>query len=112
MKYMLMMNHPGKTAYQIFKWPEADIKAHIGFMIALNKKLPQAVNWCRAKAWQAPDQARLVRASDNGTPITDGVFPKQGIPGRLLDRRRVVAGNAPMQSRPKHRQRQLPAASR
>ena len=30
MKYMLMMNAPGGGPYQIARWPEKDIKAHIG----------------------------------------------------------------------------------
>jgi hypothetical protein len=38
-KYMLMMNAPGKTPYQIFNWAKADIEAHIGFMRAFAKKL-------------------------------------------------------------------------
>jgi hypothetical protein len=76
MKYMLMMNHPGKTAYEIFNWPEADIKAHIGFMIALNKTLRANGELASCEGLTAPDQAKLVRASGNGTPITDGVFPE------------------------------------
>ena len=27
MKYMLLMNAPGKTPYQIFSWPKSDIEA-------------------------------------------------------------------------------------
>jgi hypothetical protein len=76
MKFMLMMNHPGKSAYEIFKWPEQDIKAHIGFMIALNKKLTANGEMVSCEGLTGPDQAKLVRASDSGTPITDGVFPE------------------------------------
>lgn len=39
MKYMMMMNAPGKTPYQIFTWPKADIEAHIAFMWGFAKKL-------------------------------------------------------------------------
>ncbi|WP_420245678.1 YciI family protein [Roseiterribacter gracilis] len=73
---MLMMNHPGKTSYEIFNWPEAAIKAHIGFMISLNKELTANGELIGCEGLQGPHEAKLVRASDTGTPITDGVFPE------------------------------------
>jgi hypothetical protein len=76
MKYMLMMNTPGGGPYQIGSWPQKDIKAHIGHMIALNKKLRAAGELVAAEGLSGPDQARLVRAGTDGTPITDGVFPE------------------------------------
>ncbi|MDB5365606.1 MAG: hypothetical protein JWM77_1533 [Rhodospirillales bacterium] len=76
MKYMLMMNHAGKAAYPIFNWPQEDIKAHIGFMIGLNKKLREAGELVSCEGLSGPDQAKSVRATSNGTPVTDGVFPE------------------------------------
>jgi hypothetical protein len=76
MKYLLMMSHPGKGPYQIFSWPKSAIQAHIGFMIALNRKLREAGELVGAEGLAGPDQAKLVRAGKNGTPITDGVFPE------------------------------------
>jgi hypothetical protein len=76
MKYMLMMNVPGKGPYQIGNWPKNDIQAHIGFMIALNKKLRAAGEFVIAEGLSGPDQAKLVRAGTDGAPITDGVFPE------------------------------------
>ena len=76
MKYMLMMNVPGKGPYQIGGWPKADIQAHIGFMMALNKKLVEAGELVGAEGLTGPDQATLVRAAKDGAPITDGVFPE------------------------------------
>ena len=75
MKYMLMMNAP-KGPYQIGSWPKQDIQAHIGHMIALNKKLREAGEFVVAEGLTGPDQARLVRAGKDGAPITDGVFPE------------------------------------
>ncbi len=75
MKYMLMMNVPGKGPYQIGNWPKKDIQAHIGFMIALNKKLHAAGEFVAAEGLSGPDQATLVRAGKDGAPMTDGVFP-------------------------------------
>ena len=76
MKYMLMMNTPGNGPYQIGSWPKQDIQAHIGFMIALNKKLRDSGEFVGAEGLSGPDQARLVRAGKDGAPVTDGVFPE------------------------------------
>ena len=76
MKYMLMMNVPGKVPYQIGEWPKQDIQAHIGFMKALNRKLRDAGEFVGAEGLSGPDQAKLVRAGTDGAPVTDGVFPE------------------------------------
>ena len=76
MKYMLMMNVPGKGPYQIGTWPKVDIQAHIGHMIALNRKLRSSGELVDAQGLSGPDQATLVRAGRDGAPVTDGVFPE------------------------------------
>jgi hypothetical protein len=76
MKYMLMMNTPGKGPYQIGTWPKQDIRAHIGHMIALNKKLRELGEFVTAEGLSGPDQAKLIRAGQDGSPVTDGVFPE------------------------------------
>lgn len=76
MKYMLMMNTPGSGPYQVAAWPEKDIKAHIGFMIAFAKELGAAGELVAAEGLAGPDQAKSVRAGQDGRPITDGVFPE------------------------------------
>ena len=76
MKYMLMMNVPGKGPYQIGGWPKQDIRAHIGHMIALNKKLRELGEFVAAEGLSGPDQAKLIRAGQDGSPVTDGVFPE------------------------------------
>ena len=76
MKYILMMNVPNGGPYQITSWPEKDIKAHIAFMHALNKKLDALGERVSAEGLAGPDQAKLVRAGKDGRPITDGVFPE------------------------------------
>src|SRR5687767_4118409 len=76
MKYMLMMNVPGRGPYQIAGWAAADITAHIGFMRDLNKKLAAAGELVGAEGLSGPDQAKLVRAGAGGEPITDGIFPE------------------------------------
>jgi hypothetical protein len=76
MKYMLMMNHPGRGPYQILEWSKQDIEAHMAFMKAFNKKLSALGEFVAVEGLSGPDQAKLVRAGANGEPITDGVFPE------------------------------------
>ncbi len=76
MKYMLMMNIPGNTPYQIAQWAPKDIQAHIGFMKAFATELSQAGELVAAEGLAGPDQAKRVRAGQNGLPVTDGVFPE------------------------------------
>jgi hypothetical protein len=76
MKYLLMMNVPGRGPYQITGWPPQDIKAHMAFLKGLNEELHRSGELVGVEALTAPDQARLVRAGGDGRPITDGVFPE------------------------------------
>jgi len=79
MKFILMMGmktDQKSISKGIMTWPKEDIQAHIGFMMALNKELKAAGELVSAEGLAWPDQAKLVRAGKDGTPITDGVFPE------------------------------------
>ena len=76
MKYILMMNTPGGGPYQIAQWPRQDLHAHIEFMKRFARKLTEAGELVGAEGLAGPDQAKLVRAGQDGKPITDGVFPE------------------------------------
>jgi hypothetical protein len=79
MKFILMMGiktDKESMSKGIMTWPKEDIQAHIGFMIGFNKELKEAGELVSAEGLAWPDQARLVRAGNDGTPITDGVFPE------------------------------------
>jgi hypothetical protein len=76
MKYMLMMNAPGKGPYQISSWPRKDMEAHIGFMRSFATKLANNGELVSAEGLAGPDQAKLVRGGANGEPMTDGIFPE------------------------------------
>lgn len=76
MKFMLMMNTPGNGPYQIASWPPESLKAHINFMIGFVQKLGASGELVAAEGLSGPDQARLVRADQDGKPVTDGVFPE------------------------------------
>lgn len=79
MKYILMMHAPreGWSKAGIGSWPPEDVKAHIGFMIRLNKDLRASGELAGAEGLAGPEEARIVRASKDGSPeVTDGPFPE------------------------------------
>lgn len=76
MKFMLMMNHPGKVPYQVTSWAPDDLRGHIDFMKRFAARLSQQGELVGAEGLSGPDQAKLVRAAPDGEPITDGVFPE------------------------------------
>ena len=76
MKYILMMHHRGKGPFEMMNWPKEDITGHIQFMMSFAKKLGAAGELVGAEGLGMPDQAKRVRAGDDGKPITDGVFPE------------------------------------
>ena len=79
MKYMLMM-HATRAGWKdagLGTWPAEDIKAHINFMIGINKELTQAGELVDAQGLALPQEARVVKAGRNGAPeVTDGPFPE------------------------------------
>ena len=77
MRYILMMHAPRGTGdYQINSWSPKDFKAHIAFMHRFNKELTDAGEWVDGQGLTPPGQAKLVRASKDGKPVTDGPFPE------------------------------------
>ena len=75
MKYILMMNTM-RAEQGVPNWPRGDLRAHIAFMKRLNRDLHESGELVAAEGLSFPDQAKLVRAGEDGTPITDGVFPE------------------------------------
>ena len=76
MKFILMMHTPTGGPYQIARWPQKDIHAHIQFMKAFGRKLKEAGELVAGEGLSGPEQAKLVKADANGKPVTDGVFPE------------------------------------
>ncbi len=76
MKYMLMMNTMKAGTAGLSGWSEKDVKTMIEFMMNLNTELRASGELVAAEGLTWPDQAKLVRADKDGTPITDGVFPE------------------------------------
>ena len=76
MKYMLMMTGTKADFDWYSKWPKKDLEAHFAFMHAFNKELKESGAFVAAEGLGFPDQAKIVRAGNDGTPITDGIFPE------------------------------------
>ncbi len=79
MKFILMMGMKTDKESQskgIMTWPQEDIQAHIRFMMDFNRQLKESGELVSAEGLAWPDQAKLVRAGKDGTPVTDGVFPE------------------------------------
>ncbi|HET7275489.1 MAG TPA: YciI family protein [Longimicrobiaceae bacterium] len=77
MKYILMMHAPySEGGYQINSWAPEDLRAHMNFMHDLNRELIASGERVAAEGLAPPDEAKNVRAGDNGRPITDGPFPE------------------------------------
>ena len=79
MKYMMMMSFKAdqeSMSKSIKTWPKQDVQAHIAFMIGFNKELRASGEFVAAEGLAWPEQAKLVRAGKDGTPVTDGVFPE------------------------------------
>ena len=88
MKYMLMMNAPGKTPYQIFSWPKQDIEAHIAFMRDVCEEACGEGELVSAEGLAGPDQARLVRGGrERRAGHRWSLSRDQGVSRRLLDDR-------------------------
>jgi len=76
MKFMLMMNAPRGTGdWGIYKWKPEEMKAHIEFMIRLNKDLRGEGTLAACEGLAPPGEARVVRAGKGTAPeVTDGPF--------------------------------------
>jgi hypothetical protein len=76
MKYILLMNGSKAGVERYQAWSKSDIQAHFEFLKRLNKDLMDSGELVANEPLGAPEQAKVVRAGNNGAPITDGIFPE------------------------------------
>jgi hypothetical protein len=76
MKYMLMMNTMKAGSTGLSGWSEKDIKTMVGFMTGLDEELRASGELVFEEGLTFPNEARLVRADNNGMPMIDSVFPE------------------------------------
>jgi hypothetical protein len=67
-------------------WSQKDIAANLAFVKGMNKTLTESGEFVAADGLTLPEQARIVTASKDGAPVTDGVFPesKEFLAGYLI----------------------------
>ena len=76
MKYMLMMNAPSPNGeWNVAKWTQDELKAHVGFMKQLDRDLSAAGNWSTRRGCPAgTGQGRACwhgRRADHGWPFPE-----------------------------------------
>jgi hypothetical protein len=76
MKYILMMNAKKADFDSYTKWSKNDLEANVAFMRDFSKQLKEEGVFVATEGLGWPQQAKIVRAGADGTPITDGVFPE------------------------------------
>ena len=76
MKYILMMNGTKANFAEYAKWSKKDMEANAAFMRTFSKQLKNEGVFVATEGLGWPEQAKLVRAGEDGTPITDGIFPE------------------------------------
>jgi hypothetical protein len=75
MKFMLMMQGTRAGWEAMHTWSQADIRAHLGFMKDLVKKLSASGELVLAEGLDVPTNARMVTAKRADTPVvSDGPF--------------------------------------
>ena len=86
MKYILMMHGQKGSWDEYAKWSKEDLQRNVEFMQRFSKELHEAGVFVDTKGLARPQEAKLVRAANNGEPITDGVFPesKEFLAGYLI----------------------------
>jgi len=76
MKYILLMTGTKAGVDTYRAWSEKDIQAHFAFLTCLNKELTESGEFVATAPLEPPEQAKVVRAGQDGAPVTDGVFPE------------------------------------
>jgi hypothetical protein len=76
MKYILLMSgtKQGVDAYKA--WSEKDIQNHFAHLTGIRNDLSKSGEFVATEGLGMPQQAKVVRAAKDLTPITDGVFPE------------------------------------
>jgi hypothetical protein len=76
MKYILLMSAP-KAGFDTYRtWSEKDVQTHFAELTRINNDLVQSGEFVATEGLAWPEQAKVVRAGNNGQPVTEGVFPE------------------------------------
>jgi hypothetical protein len=76
MKYILMMSGTKAGVEGYRAWSKSDVQAHFAHLKSINQDLSESGEFVVTEGLALPHQAKIVRAGEDGMPITDGVFPE------------------------------------
>lgn len=76
MKHILMMHGTKANWDEYAKWSKQDLERNMAFMRAFSKQLKEEGVFVATEGLGWPNEAKIVRAGNDGEPITDGVFPE------------------------------------
>ena len=76
MKYILMMTGTKADFDWYSTWTPEELQAQGEFMQTFSQELQNAGQLVANEALAYADEAKIVRAASDGSPITDGVFPE------------------------------------
>lgn len=76
MKYILMMCGSKANWDEYGRWSKEDLERNVAFMRSFSKELHDAGVFVDTKGLAWPQEAKTVRAGNQGEPVTDGVFPE------------------------------------
>ncbi|HEX5229983.1 MAG TPA: hypothetical protein VFW44_19860, partial [Bryobacteraceae bacterium] len=76
MKYILMMSGTQAGVKSYRSWPPKDVEAHFAYLQRVNQELTDSGEFVATHPLAGPEEAVIVRAAKDGSPITDGVFPE------------------------------------
>jgi hypothetical protein len=76
MKYILMMYGQKGAWDEYARWSKEDLQRNVEFMQRFSKELHNSGVFVDTRGLAWPQEAKIVRAGDDGEPVTDGVFPK------------------------------------
>jgi len=76
MKYILMMHGKKNSWDEYSRWSKEDLQRNVEFMQRFNEELHDAGGFVDTKGLARPQEAKIVRAGNDGQPVTDGVFPE------------------------------------
>lgn len=76
MKYILMMSGSKQGVESYRAWSEKDVQTHYAELTRIRKELAASGEFVGTEALGLPHNAKLIIGGNNGTPLTDGVFPE------------------------------------
>jgi hypothetical protein len=76
MKYILMMHGKKADWDEYTRWSKEDLQRNVAYMRSFSKELNEGGVFVDTKGLALPHEAKIVRAGQDGEPVTDGVFPE------------------------------------